>query len=151
MNIVTDDSGILDFTPQTDWPGNHHSESVCAKPYSGSLSETLEDLILNAEIDTVLRKVCLNVLANFGLTAWAECRTEMKFWTKGIDAALRWEVVTNPINRQYPPICALSVTLGDENDSPTLHAAVVADISAWGAILIFQAVQSLIFRATECP
>jgi len=149
MNIAANNSGILEVNPSGNWLANPHVESDRAKQYSRSLSDALEDLIRCAEIDNVVRDICLNVLSRYGLTAWSECRTAIRFWSHGIDATLRWEVLTNPINRRDPPICVLSIKLGEDDDSPALYATTIADLSESGLEIVVQAVRSIIFQATE--
>jgi hypothetical protein len=147
MNTETKNTGILEISCPAGWLAGSQFERDRANSVEQELPELVHDLIRTAEINKLIRQTCLAFLARFNVTSWGEDNSAIKFWCNGFDATFRSHVSPNPLNRDDPPVCLLSVELGGAGR--TLYGSMISDIGGVGPLLLSQAIRALIVQAFE--
>jgi hypothetical protein len=145
VELDINNTGILDMGSRH-WLADSHAEPN-RDSSDPDLDQLVSDLIRTMEMDAVLRRICLSFLSRFDITSWEADRSSIKFWCNGIDATFRSHVAINPFDRLDPPMCLLTIQLGDTGR--TLYGSVVADLRGAGPLLLSHAVRAIIVQALE--
>jgi hypothetical protein len=142
MPLLNTHSGILEVCHHGQWLADSQTESSAAKA-TEPLEQIIEELTRIAEVEAAIHSLCVTHMARCGLTSWDGGDCALNFWCNGFDATLRWNVSANTLDPSDPPVCLLSVTLG-ERGTRIIYGGVVADLHGAGPLLLSQAVLSLI-------
>jgi hypothetical protein len=145
MSVLNMHSGILDICHYGRCVSSPQPESVKANR-ADPLEQLINDLAGVAEVEAAIHSLCVTHMARYGLTSWDGGESALNFWCNGIDATIRWDVTTNPLEPADPPICLLSVDLGDAK-TRVIYGGVVADLRGAGPLLLSQAIISLLSQA----
>jgi hypothetical protein len=99
-----------------------------------------------AELEMHIRHRCLQFFAHLDITSWCTDDHAIQFCWSESDQSFRCAVEENPLNKNDPPLCLLSV---EQSTHHTLYASLVADLSGAGPLLIQSAIRSLILQSIE--